>query len=858
MKLKILKLLSLVMILVMAFSFLPVPTTQGEYLSLSYSVADGYQRIAFNSVEVFKGQTFTANATGPLDHFDMYLKRTGSPGNGYWMGMWTTSGGLPQTLLYKYQLNATGVVDTSSSWIHAYIPSNNITITNGVTYAMTLTTTTGDFNTDYVSWSSKSSGTYSGGTEIDSTGGAWTASGSDLSFKVYLGGGTLLPIVTTAGDAHNSITNLQDIQGYIDSIGSENATSWQIQIGTTNNTYTTNLTSTGNMGVGPFTQSFNGTAGQTYYYRAGAYNAVDGWYYSAEAHFLYMAAPDIQFDTANFAIGYNVVFEGWVFDLNGSDLFTTYGFQFGLSSGSYTLYAPDSVGSGGVVHTSAGGTGGPWTALYHGTLTDNTTYYARFFVDNNLGRTYSAEGTFLYVGGAIYNPPVVSTDGADVNGGTAQAGTVTFHGTQLSHTGSVVDRGFWWGLSGGYLTNRLQLTSNSFANEPFSVTIPTSGYENQDIAFYAYATGYPYIPGTGVTKVIHIPAAPLAIAKGTVVTAGSTVSGTSVLLKGNITSTGGASILARGFQWSLFSTTNNITGSYTAPSGYQVYAWSENAGTGDVPFPIPTGQYSHTLTMAPTTLFYWQAGIYDANGWKWTTTGDSFTTGASGTIGTSGPPVIITLDPTVGSITTTSFEANERLVTIGAGYVNSMGFDYRFDEAQPWIPLLPVTGNFSLGVYPGTLSGFSAGQTVYYRAKCTSNTTLGSLGSSIKVVMATAVIPGYSGGGVDWSHGFPAFILSLARTQGMDNVFGHWGFMFEIMAGLAFIFGVLVVVLAFQRESMAAKIVAYILAVLEVITLGAFLFTGWLGIWPLVIIVVIFVAIIALYIKSKVGSTGIA
>lgn len=155
------------------------------------------------------------------------------------------------------------------------------------------------------------------------------------------------------------------------------------------------------------------------------------------------------------------------------------------------------------------------------------------------------------------------------------------------------------------------------------------------------------------------------------------------------------------------------------------------------------------------------------------------------------------------------------------------------------------------------------GEVIYYRAwaKNTANQTGYGGQQSVKLAV-TGVSPGgpgpIGGIGIVTDRGFPAFILSLARYQGMDNAFGHWGFMFEIMVGLALIFGIFIVMLAFKHEPLAAQIMAVILAVVELITLGAFIFTGWLGIWPLIIIAVIFVAILGLYIKTKVGTTGIA
>jgi hypothetical protein len=671
---------------------------------------------------------------------------------------------------------------------------------------------------------------------INAPGTTWLGMYID-NFQTWLLSGTVLTI-TTGGYGTSLSWDYAQLSGVINTLGvAGNVTQWGIQYGTSTGNYTTNLTESGSHGVGGYYENTSPlTSGTTYYYRAHAYDGT--WVYGNEYTFTMLSAPSISFASATYVPGYDVVFAGWISSFNGSGNITDYGFQFGLSPGNYTLFAPDRVGSGGVVIDGTDSIG-QRTALYHGILSENVTYYVRFFVDNNVGRTYSAEASFIN-GVTISAPISVTTDGASVNGCIVQAGTITFAGTIVSSPIPIIKRGFYYGTSNTSLIYTLQELSSSFSFESFTMSIPTTEVAGQTVFYEAYAVGYNDVTmmvGVGSIKSILVPPAPTATALGTIITDGSIISGALVLLKGNITSTGSASILARGFQWSLYAQTNNTTGSLIGDASMGlsglVYAWSEDAGINDVPFPIPTGKFSATISMAPNTTFYWQAGIYDANGWKWTTTGDFFTTGATGEITTIGAPVVITLAPTSGSITMTSFEANEQLTQIGAGYVNSMGFDYRLDETQVWISLLPTTGNFSLGIYSSTLSGFSAGQTVYFRARCTSNTTLSSVGQSWTVIMATDTKSGTSTSDTnvisDW-------VLNLARYQGLDNPMGHWAFMLETMLAILLFFGILMGCLFLRHvDKLVITIVAWILLVTEVVDVLMFVFTLWLGIWPLII-----------------------
>jgi len=106
----------------------------------------------------------------------------------------------------------------------------------------------------------------------------------------------------------------------------------------------------------------------------------------------------------------------------------------------------------------------------------------------------------------------------------------------------------------------------------------------------------------------------------------------------------------------------------------------------------------------------------------------------------------------------------------------------------------------------------------------------------------------YSGGGSGSVIDLAYLVKHLAQVQGMDNSFGHWAFMLEVMIVILFIFGTIMIILATQHaEATTIKIVAIILGVAELIVFGAFVFTGWLGIWPIIFLGIGVVVVIIIF-----------
>jgi len=66
---------------------------------------------------------------------------------------------------------------------------------------------------------------------------------------------------------------------------------------------------------------------------------------------------------------------------------------------------------------------------------------------------------------------------------------------------------------------------------------------------------------------------------------------------------------------------------------------------------------------------------------------------------------------------------------------------------------------------------------------------------------------------------------------------GHWGFMIEAMLAVFLIFGIIMIAIYSKTKewNIAIKIIAWILLVTEIVVIFMFVFTLWLGIWPLII-----------------------
>jgi hypothetical protein len=641
--------------------------------------------------------------------------------------------------------------------------------------------------------------------------------------------------VSTDGNAYNIITNAQDVQGSID-LASSNATEVGFQLATSTGVYTSNVSESGDFGIGNFSNNFTSlTVNTTYFYRAFALG-VSGYAYGLEHSFVFYSAPVITTDSA---------------------VVSTYSDQWKL-----TGTVVDKGTTGTIIRSFfIGRTSGVWesnigiqssSSNYTGqfievatVLLPNTTYYYQAYAYKVIDLY-----TFLYGYGSIesFNTGNVTTPGLAPQVSTVSAIynsnnlTYTLNGMVTFSVLPIVQRGFNY----GYATNMTANISQSGvygSGGSWGMNLPVWTVPGVfDHLYQAWAKDSSGAIGYGSILI----AAPTVAAGATVsmvsATAGASIIDTThMALVGRLDTIGFIAPTLRGFAWN---TVDNITGAEV---------WFEAINP-----PVVVGQFAHEeLSLVHDTTYYFYAGVYANGTWVWSTPITATTGHLATTI--SAPVVTTNLDPPrTGSSINASLTITRiaGLQTFPTVYINEYGFNVGTTSGV-YTEQKVQAGNFDIGSYWVQLSNSSweSGDIIYIQAYAHNNLGKDAVGAEVAVVLSGTGVIVPAPGGV--AKDFSAWILGLARAQGMDNTFGRWGFMFEIMVGLALIFGIFIVALAFKHESLAAKIIAYLLAVIEVITLGAFLFTGWLGIWPVIIMVVIFVAIIALYIKTKVGATGV-
>jgi uncharacterized protein (TIGR02145 family) len=213
-------------------------------------------------------------------------------------------------------------------------------------------------------------------------------------------------------------------------------------------------------------------------------------------------------------------------------------------------------------------------------LAPNTTYYIRAFATNEVGTGYGSEiKVTTFSGTAI--PTVTTIAISEITSTTAKSG-----GIVTGDCGSVVTaRGVVWSTNTNPTISLTTKTSNGTGTGSFSTSL--SGLSpNNTYYVRAYATNS---AGTGYGNEITFNTSTLVVLPTVSTILASSITTTSAITGGNITSDGGASITTRGVVWS---TNTNPTISLTTKT---------SNGTG-------TGSFSTSLSgLSPNTTYYVRA-----------------------------------------------------------------------------------------------------------------------------------------------------------------------------------------------------------------------------------------------------------
>ena len=261
----------------------------------------------------------------------------------------------------------------------------------------------------------------------------------------------------------------------------------------------------------------------------------------------------------------------------------------------------------------------------------------------------------------------VNTTGATLNGNITDVGS-----------SNVTKRGFQYGLTTSYGDNFTE--TGNYGTGSFSTVIgsldPGTTYHYRAIAFntagWAYGGDQSFVTTTTTPTVVT--------------NAADGISPSGATLNGNVSTTGGASIDERGFDYGL-------------TAGYG----SEDTETGS----FGTGTFNAAITgLSPDTLYHFRAKAHNTNGWSY---GDdtTFTTNAAGAA-----TVVTNAATTVNS---TGATLNGDLTSTGGENADIRGFDYGATESYG--SNTTESGDFGTGTFSAVIGSLAPGVTYHFRAK---------------------------------------------------------------------------------------------------------------------------------------------
>ncbi len=347
-------------------------------------------------------------------------------------------------------------------------------------------------------------------------------------------------------------------------------------------------------------------------------------------------------------------------------------------------------------HTVDGYALGAFSSFISG-LSPSTTYYIRAYATNSAGTGYGSTRSFTTPGAG--KPTVNTGQASSITQATASCG-----GNVVSTGGvSVTERGVCWGISLNPTTSNYKATSGSGEGSYMaSLTGLNAGttYHYRAYAINSYGTSY----GSDITFTTSSPIAP------TIVT--TTVTGityNSASSGGNITSSGGANVTARGVCWNTSANPTTANSKTTDGSG--------------------TGSFTSAITgLLPGTTYHLRAYATNSAG---TGYGSDVNFVTAATI-----PTVNTV--TASSVTSNSATAGGNVSMSGGADVTSRGVCWSTSENPTTTNSLTSDGN-GTGTFTSNITGLLPGTAYHYRAYATNSAGI-SYGSDL-ILTTSSVLP---------------------------------------------------------------------------------------------------------------------
>jgi len=329
-------------------------------------------------------------------------------------------------------------------------------------------------------------------------------------------------------------------------------------------------------------------------------------------------------------------------------------------------------------HSSNGTGTGSFTSEITG-LTPNTLYHVKAYATNKVGTAYGTEVTFTTT------PIVLATLTTTIVSAVTLTTAVSGGNVTADGGGAVTARGVCWATTTApTITNSLTTdgTGTGSFTSNLTLLLPATTYYVR-----AYATNS---AGTAYGNEILFTTDPIAVPVLTT-TFATSITLTSAISGGTITSNGGASITASGICWAL--TPNPVvTDSHTTD------------GTASGSFP------SSMTGLSAGTTYYVRAYATNSAGTAYGNDVSFTTTSTSASLTTAVP----------SSITLTTAVSGGTIISNGGAAITVSGICWATTQ-NPVVTDSHTTDGTLTGSFPSTMTGLSAGTTYHVRAYATNS-----------------------------------------------------------------------------------------------------------------------------------------
>ncbi len=502
-----------------------------------------------------------------------------------------------------------------------------------------------------------------------------TAYGEEISFTTNKQ--VVLPTVTTV--SASSVTETSAVTGgNVTSDGNATVTERGVVYATTQNPTTANTKVASGSGTGSFVCNLSGLQPNTkYYVRAYAVNSK-GTAYGEEVSFTtnqQVVLPTVKTTAASSVTETSAVTGGNVTS-DGNASVTERGVVYATTQNPTTANTKVASGSGT----------GSFVCNLSG-LQPNTKYYVRAYAINSKGTAYGEEITFIT--NKSISLPIVTT--AAVTSVT-ETSAVTGGNVTSDGNASVTERGVVYSTNPNPVITNLSNTIRPCGSGTGEFTYTITGLQaNTKYYVRAYAKND---AGTAYGEEISFTTNKQVVLPTVTTTSATSVTETSAVMGGNVTSDGNATVTERGV---VYATTQNPTTANTKVA----------SGSG-------TGSYTCNLSgLQPNTTYYVRAYAINSKGTAYGTQ-VTFTTSKSISL----PTVTTTI---VSSIRFNYAMTGGNVTSEGGASVTDRGVVYSTTKNPTTTSSTKVASGSGVGVFTTPLENLSPNTTYYVRAYATNS-----------------------------------------------------------------------------------------------------------------------------------------